>query len=88
MNAISDHVEVFQRRKGMKVYLDTFDNGTHQYINLCFDDDITETCGGHVQIKLDDEGVIVDIINDGDVLSSAWVSYDELLPPSMRKVLL
>ena len=36
--------------------------------------------GGYINIKLDDDGVIVDIFNaNGDVISSTWSFYNELM---------
>lgn len=37
--------------------------------------------GGYISIKLDDEGIVVDIFNSlGDVIGSTWTLYNELDP--------
>ena len=43
-----------------------------RYIHLHLD-------GGQIQIKLDDEGVVVDAIgDDGEVVGSTWKLYTEM----------
>ena len=43
-----------------------------RYIHLHLD-------GGQIQIKLDDEGVVVDAIgDDGEVVGSTWKRYTEM----------
>ena len=35
--------------------------------------------GGQIQVKLDDEGVVVDAIgDDGEIIGSTWKLYDEM----------
>ena len=43
-----------------------------RYIRLHLD-------GGEIQVKLDDEGVVVDAIGeDGEIIGSTWKLYDEM----------
>ena len=43
-----------------------------RYIHLNLD-------GGQIQVKLDDEGVVVDAIgDDGEIIGSTWKLYDEM----------
>lgn len=43
-----------------------------RYIHLHLD-------GGEIQVKLDDEGVVVDAIGeDGEIIGSTWKLYDEM----------
>ena len=43
-----------------------------RYIRLHLD-------GGEIQVKLDDEGVVVDAIgDDGEIIGSTWKLYDEM----------
>ena len=43
-----------------------------RYIHLNLD-------GGQIQVKLDDEGVVVDAIgDDGESIGSTWKLYDEM----------
>ena len=43
-----------------------------RYIHLNLD-------GGEIQVKLDDEGVVVDAIGeDGEIIGSTWKLYDEM----------
>jgi hypothetical protein len=43
-----------------------------RYIHLHLD-------GGQIQVKLDDEGVVVDAIgDDGEIIGSTWKLYSEM----------
>jgi hypothetical protein len=43
-----------------------------RYIHLNLD-------GGEIQVKLDDEGVVVDAIgDDGEIIGSTWKLYNEM----------
>lgn len=42
--------------------------------------DSTNHSGGYVSIKLDCEGIVVDIFNsEGDVVTGTWATYNEVL---------
>jgi len=49
------------------------------WIAINFDKD--GKAGGYISVRLDDEGVVVDIFSAcGDVLGSTWSLYNELAP--------
>jgi hypothetical protein len=61
---------------GFDVSVEKLDNNM---IAINFDKD--GKAGGYISIKLDDEGVVVDVFNAcGDVLGSTWSLYNELEP--------
>ena len=61
--------------KGFDLSVVELDNDS---IAINFDKD--GKTGGYINIKLDDDGVIVDIFNaNGDVISSTWSFYNELM---------
>ena len=61
--------------KGFDLSVVELDNDS---IAINFDKD--GKTGGYINIKLDDDGVIVDIFNtNGDVIESTWSFYNELM---------
>jgi hypothetical protein len=61
---------------GFDVSVEKLDNNM---IAINFDKD--GKAGGYISIKLDDDGVVVDIFNAcGDAIGSTWSLYNELEP--------
>lgn len=62
--------------KGFEITAEELDN---DMIAINFDKD--GKAGGYISIKMDDEGVVVDLFNAcGDLLGSTWTLYNELEP--------
>ena len=63
-------------KNNFEISVEELDNNM---IAINFDKD--GKAGGYISIKLDDDGVVVDIFSDcGDVIGSTWSLYNELEP--------
>jgi hypothetical protein len=63
-------------KKNFEISVEELDNNM---IAINFDKD--GKAGGYISIKLDDDGVVVDIFSAcGDVIGSTWSFYNELEP--------
>jgi hypothetical protein len=61
--------------KGFDVSID--DNDSYFFVNF----DKNGKAGGYVSIKLDEEGIIVDIYSgEGDCIGTTYAGYEELEP--------
>jgi len=60
-----------------------FDISTEELDNdmIAVNFDKNGRCGGYISIKLDDDGVVVDIFSgEGNLVGSTWTLYKELEP--------
>lgn len=64
---------------GFDITTEELDN---DMIAINFDKD--GRAGGYISVRMDDDGVVVDIFSgDGDLLGSTWTFYKELEPTEL-----